>query len=207
MESILLFICEYSAYAPYIFFALLLLSGIGIPVSEDLVLLVAGALGSLCMQEVESVTTLYVWVFLGSWISAWEAYCLGRFFGPKLLTLKWFRRIMTPKRLVKMKIRIEKFGAFIFFVGRFLPGGVRNALYMTSGLTKMPFKLFLMRDVGACLLSTATFFSVGHFFGSNYQEIVKYFKHYEEAVLVVIVLVVVILTLFYWLKTERSPRF
>lgn len=203
MESILLYICEYSAYAPYIFFGLLLLSGIGLPVSEDIVLLIAGAFGGLCTQEDTSTSKLYVWVFFGSWISAWEAYWLGRHFGPKVLTMKWFRGVITPRRLVEIKTIIEKFGAVAFFVGRFLPGGVRNALYVTSGLTKMPFKLFLMRDVGACLLSTATFFYIGHFFGSNYQEIIKYFKLYEKTVLIAVILLVVILILSRWLRTER----
>lgn len=197
MESILLFICEYSFYAPYIFFALLLLSGFSIPVSEDLVLLIAGAFGSLCQHESESILKLYIWVFLGSWLSAWEAYWIGRFFGPKILTINWFKKIITPKRLAKIKLKIERFGIFIFFIGRFMPGGMRNTLYMTSGLTKMPFKLFLLRDVGACLLSTATFFYVGHFFGRNYQEIAKYFKIYEETILVSVVVVVVVLTFFF----------
>ncbi len=168
-----------------------MLSGINIPISEELILLMSGAVGGICGYGMDFIFHLYVWVFVGCWVSAWEAYWIGRLLGPKLLTLKWFKSIITPQRLEKFGNYIEKFGIFAFIIGRFVPCGVRNTLFMTSGLTKMPFKLFLLRDVGACLLASLTLFYLGHLFGENFQMIVNVFKVYQEVFLVCIVLLVI----------------
>lgn len=168
-----------------------MLAGFNIPISEDILILMAGALGGICGYELDFVINLYIWIFFGCWMSAWEAYWIGRLLGPKLLTLRWFKHLITPQRLEKFSQYIEKFGVFTFIVGRFIPCGVRNTLFMTSGLTKMPFKLFLLRDVGACLIATLTLFYLGHQFGENIQAILQTFKIYEEVILIGIVVLVI----------------
>jgi membrane-associated protein len=196
IESFILFICEHATYAPYIFFGLIMLSGFNIPISEELMILIAGALGSICGHETNVIIYLYVWVFFACWLSAWEAYWLGRWLGPKLFTLKWFRHIITETRLKKFGHYIERFGVFAFLIGRFIPCGVRNTLFMTSGVIKMPFGLFLMRDFGACLLACSTWFYLGHLFGGSYKVILEIFKVYEKILLVGIILFVICLGIY-----------
>lgn len=161
-----------------------MLTGFSIPISEDALLLMAGAIGGICGHDQNTILQLYFWVFLACWLSAWEAYWVGRLLGPKLLGIKWFRHILTEQRLLKIKKLLERFGIFTFIVGRFIPGGVRNALFMTSGLIKMPFSLFIMRDIGAALFASGVLFYVGHLFGSNFTDLLKTFKAYQEIALV-----------------------
>ena len=134
MESIFNFICLHIHDAYWILFLLLLLAGMNIPISEDLILLTGGALASTCLETSAQVWHLYFWIFLGCWVSAWEAYWLGRLLGPKLYEIKWFSRFITAKRISALHHYYERFGILTFIVGRFVPGGVRNALFMTSGL-------------------------------------------------------------------------
>lgn len=181
MESLLQFVCDNAAHAHYIFFGLFILAGINVPISEDLLLLTGGALVSRCIPD--QYFHLYTWMFFGCWISGWEAYWLGRWLGPKLYEMRFFKHVVTKKRIEKLHKYYEKFGIWTFIVGRFIPGGVRNALFITSGMGKMPFLLFTLRDFVASLISTNVVFYLGYTFGKHYELILEYFLRYDKIVL------------------------
>ncbi len=190
MESLYHFVCQHAHDAYWIFFLLLMLAGINIPISEDIILLTGGALGSTCLSQ-DQMIKLYIWIYFGCWISGWEAYWLGRLLGPKLYHIPWFKHFITPKRIERLHHYYEKFGIFTFIVGRFIPGGIRNALFITSGLGKMHFGRFLLRDGIACLIASLTIFSIGHWFGENYTTIVHYVRRYELFVIGVVSCVII----------------
>lgn len=149
-----------------------------IPLSEDLMLLSAGAVCSICEHEKGGIFGFYLWIYFACWFAAWETYWIGRLLGPKLFNFHWFRHFITFERLEKIKTNIQRFGIFTFIIGRFIPGG-RNALFMSTGLIKMSFPLFILRDSVGCALSTATLFSLGYLFGSHIEAIIEVFKFYQ----------------------------
>lgn len=203
MESIFTFACAHAHNAHWIFFLLLMLAGFSLPISEDLILLSAGALASTCIPN--ETLFLFAWVYAGCWISAWIAYTIGRKLGPKVYDLRWFRHIITRSRIERLHHYYEKFGVFTFIVGRFIPGGVRNALFMTAGLGKMPFLTFILRDGFACLISASVIFYIGYSLGANYESVIHYLKTYNEVVIVCIVLIIVtILTRVWWIKSKQK---
>lgn len=183
-------------------FGMLILAGLNIPFSEDAILIVGGAMASTCSHH----SPIYIWLilFFGCWISAWEAYWIGRYFGPRLYEVRWFRRIINPSRIQRLRHYYEKFGIFTFIVGRFFPGGVRNALFMTTGLSKMHFGVFLLRDGIACLISTMTLFYLGYKFGENYQTLFKYFKKYELLILGLLAILIATALFFWWRHKKRA---
>jgi membrane-associated protein len=203
MESLYTFVCAHAQDAYWIFFLLLLLAGLNIPISEDILLLTGGALASTCLTLNEAYL-LYIWIYFGCWFSAWEAYWIGRLLGPKLYGIPWFNHFVTPKRIIKLHHLYEKWGILTFIVGRFIPGGVRNALFITSGLGKMPFLKFIMRDAVACLIASSTIFYLGYIFGENYSVIVSYIKKYELAV--IFILLTIILTFIFITIRNRSKK-
>lgn len=180
MEDLFAYVCVHAHNAYWIIFLLLLLTGFCIPISEDILLLGAGAIASTCIPD--HLVKLYLWVFFGCIFSAWEAYWIGRLAGPKLYRIPLFRSTLTTRRLNLLRHYYAKFGIWTFIIGRFCPGGVRNALFMSSGLTKMPFPLFILRDGTGCLISTLTLFSLGYHFGKNHEAIFAYFREYEHGV-------------------------
>lgn len=206
MESILSFICEHAEFAHYIFFAMLMLAGLNVPLSEDLILLSAGAITATCVPE--NYLTMLTWLFLGCWISAWEAYAIGRYLGPKLYEIKWFSHILTRGRIERLHHYYEKFGIFTFILGRFIPGGVRNTLFMTAGLGKMHFGKFIFRDGIACLISTNVLFYLGFLFGENYSVIVDYFTTYTHVFLALLASTIIIFILYkkYWSRFNREQN-
>jgi membrane protein DedA with SNARE-associated domain len=203
MESIITFACAHAHSAHWIFFLLLMLAGLNIPISEDLILIVSGALASTCIPN--ETLFLYGWVFAGCWLSAWEAYAIGRFLGPKVYDIRWFKHLVTPSRINRLHHYYEKFGVFTFIVGRFIPGGVRNALFMTAGLGKMPFLTFILRDGFACLISTSILFSIGYSLGNNYEAVFHYIKTYNEiAIGILLILILAVFARLWWLR--RNSR-
>lgn len=177
METIVEFISLHASSAHWIIFTLLMLAGLNFPISEDILLIVGGAIASTCIPQ--DTYYLFGWIFLGCWISAWETYWIGRVLGPKLYQVSWFSRVITKKRIARLHHYYEKFGVFTFIIGRFIPGGIRNALFLSSGLGKMPFLKFIIRDGLACSISVTTIFTIGYYFGENYAIILHYFKTYN----------------------------
>lgn len=202
MDTWLETICQYAPHAHWIIFSLLLLAGLNIPISEDILMITAGAIASTCFQE--GTIHLYLWVFAGSWFSAWEPYWIGRLLGPKLYEIKWFSRILTKKRIERLHYYYEKFGVFTFIVGRFCPGGVRNALFLTSGLGRMPFWIFIARDGVGALISTITLFSIGYKFGQHYREVIHIFKEYTWIVIGILLLTLAIFLVIKWRRKSSS---
>ena len=201
MDSLITYICDHAQHAHLMIFALIMLAGLSIPISEDILVLAAGAIAATC--DTQHPLYMYAWVFAACWISAWEAYWIGRYFGPKLFEIPWFRHIMSPKRLAWLEFTYERFGIFTFIIGRFIPGGVRNALFMTSGLINMPFPLFIFRDGIGCLISSATIFYLGFAFGENYRVVLDYFHTYQEVFIGIVLVIILIGSIFFWVHRKH----
>lgn len=193
MEEIFAFATQHMEWALWVFCGLILLAGLNIPISEDIVLLSAGAF--VGTQNMGSPFFHYFFLFLACWIAAWEAYWIGRLLGPSLYRISWFSWLINPERIKQLHYYYEKFGILTFFVGRFIPGGVRNCLFMSSGLGKMPFFTFILRDLPGCFLSAAILFYVGFLFGQHIEIIFDIFKTYS-----LLIISFFVLSIFFILK-------
>lgn len=198
------YICAHAHDAHWIIFLLLMLAGLNVPISEDLLLITGGAIASTCIPN--ETLHLYIWIYFGCWISAWEVYWIGRLLGPKLYDIPWFNHILTPKRIKNLHHYYEKFGVFTFIVGRFIPGGARNALYMTSGLGKMPFLKFILRDGFACIISSSVIFTIGYQFGDNYKTVIHYFQKYDLLILAILLILITSFGLIYYFRMKKQKN-
>ncbi|MDF2549207.1 MAG: putative rane protein [Chlamydiales bacterium] len=173
MEQLTLYLVENLQYAHWILFFLLLLTGCCLPVSEDLLIIVGGALASQTSAEYGLV--LFIFVFLGSYLSDWEAYWLGRYLGSRVHDSRWFQRFFSLKLLAKIKEFYAKYGVMTLFIGRFIPFGIRNALFVAAGMSRMHFGKFLISDGISCFLSSFFIFYLAYRFGQNYEVLAEYF--------------------------------
>lgn len=202
MNELFQLICQNAHHADIIIFSLLMLAGLNVPFSEDLLVLTAGAIVSTCIPD--HYWEMYLWMFAGCWISAWEAYWIGRLLGPKLYEIKWFNWAINESRIAKLSHYYEKFGIFTFIIGRFFPGGIRNALFMTAGMSKMPFLTFILRDGIAAVISSAILFYLGYVFGQNYDLIVHTFIRYNKIFISCLLIIALLITLIIWLRSRRK---
>jgi membrane-associated protein len=195
MDNFIQFLCEWAPYAPYIVFSLLLLAGIGVPISEDVLIISGGVIANACLPK--QPIWMYTWVFFGCWFSAWLAYWIGRLLGPKLYQLPPISYWITEEKVKRLGQYYEHYGIWTFIAGRFIPGGVRNALFMSCGLSHMPFRTFILRDLPACFVSSCSIFSLSYAFSAYYQDIIDLIKKTNFSVIIIIVAIV----LFFLIKS------
>lgn len=170
MEALTQFIESNIHYAHLIIFGALILAGFNVPVSEDAMLFISAVLAS---SHEEFLPHLFIGVYMGAYLSDLICYALGRFLGPRLFEIRLFANMVPPERIIKIRHFYEKYGIVTLLIGRFIPFGVRNGLFLTAGLGQMTFIKFALSDLTACTLSTVTFFSLYYHYGSAVIDYVK----------------------------------
>jgi membrane protein DedA with SNARE-associated domain len=174
MEQMIEFIFAHAQYAHWIIFGALMLAGINVPISEDLMIILSAVLAATVVPE--NTVWLFTCVFLGCYISDWVCYWIGRKWGPKLWNIRWFAKTFDRKKLDQIHGYYERYGFWTLLIGRFIPFGVRNCLFLTAGMGRMHFGKFLLSDGIACLLSNTTLFTLTYYVGKNYQELLSSLK-------------------------------
>ena len=181
LDQLLSIIQSHVEYAPYLIFATLLLAGFNLPVSEDTMLFIAALLAS---QSPHLVYHLFAAVFLGAYLSDLICYGIGRLLGPRIWKIKFLASIASAKRVDQFTSYFEKYGPITLFVGRFIPFGVRNALFITAALGKMDSRRFAFYDFLACTVSCTTLFSLYYRFG---RDVVGYIQKGNMLLFVIVV--------------------
>jgi membrane protein DedA with SNARE-associated domain len=195
---------HFSSSPTAVYYALagvLLLCGLGIPIPEDFSLISAG---ELAYHGVINVHTAF-FVCLGAVLGGdTMAFLMGRFFGPRVLASRYFRRVFTPKKQLRVRAYFRKYGSKVMFVGRFLPG-LRFTIYFSAGILKVPPAVFFIYDTLAALLSVPALVYAAYFFGRNIEQVLRW-AHRSEYGILVIVAVVVGLIVFKTVRKRKARR-
>ena len=195
-EQIIDFIQAHMEVAPYLIFGLLLLAGLKLPVPEDVMLFTAAFMS---VKNPHMLIPLFIAVFLGAYFSDLISYAWGRFLGPKLMKVKFFARNLPPKKMEKVQKFLEEYGILTLIIGRFIPFGVRNTMFMTSGMSKMnPYK-FALADFIACVLTCSSYFYLYYRFGEQMVELIKRFNMLIFGLFILVVL-------FYIIKKYKKRK-
>ena len=170
MEELIQLIQANVQYAHFMIFGALLLAGFNIPVSEDAMIFISAILAS---SNPEYLPHLFMGVYLGAYLSDLICFSLGWFLGPKLFQIKFFANMVPQQRIDKIHGFYGKYGIATLLIGRFIPFGVRNGLFLTAGLGKMEPIKFAISDLVACTISTVCFFTLYYHFGEAVIDTVK----------------------------------
>ena len=199
MDTIIPFIFAHAQYAHWIVFGALMLAGLNVPISEDLMIIFSAVLASTVIPE--NTYKLFLAVFLGCYLSDWICYWIGRHFGPKLWNIRWFAKTFEQKKIDRVHEYYAKYGFLTLLVGRFIPFGVRNGLFLTAGLGKMPFGKFLLSDGIACAFSNTTLFSLAYLAGKNYEALLASLKTFNIFLFGAFVIAIIG---FIWYKRKKN---
>lgn len=144
MEDILHWMNQYGLVA----LSLLILScGIGAPVSQDLVILVAGFLVGQGVFHYLDVFVVCFASILGADVMLYHIGKLHRF-------VPLVHKVLTPSRRKWIENFFYKFGSQSIFIVAFIPG-VRTPTFITAGIVKMPLWKFLSWDfLGMSIVTT-----------------------------------------------------
>ena len=136
-------------YGPWVVFGLLLLSGVGIPLGEDIIIIPAGML--VAHGELPLAPTLfaaYFGVVAGDLL--WFVICSN--LGTRISHSRWFKRIVHPKRMLQIKYQFDVRGVWVIVLARFIPAS-RTTTITVAGMMHMPFWKFMLATVLCCLIT------------------------------------------------------
>jgi membrane protein DedA with SNARE-associated domain len=147
-------------------FCLLLLCGIGLPMPEDLVLVVAGMLAQDDGRSwIPAALLMYIGVLGGDTI----IFLLGRRYGTKLLAWQGTHHLFPPKKQARVQRLFDRHGSVILFIARFMPG-LRAPIFSSAGAMNVSFVKFLVLDGVAALVSVPIFVWFGHWLWLKFDD-------------------------------------
>lgn len=169
MDSIIAFFEHYSEYGnlfTYILiFLVLLISGFGVPIPEDITLVTAGIIAS--QHGIQHGFGYFGVSMLGVLVGDSVMFAMGYIYGVRILRFRMLRKIMTPKRIQTIRYKFNENATAFLFIARFLPG-LRAAVYLFSGVTrKIHYQKFVAIDFCAAIISVPIWVTIGYLFGNN----------------------------------------
>lgn len=188
------------AYA--LLFALLFGCGIGLPMNEDIVLLVAAA---LTLSGVMAPVPLIIVAWFGLVLGDALVFHWGKRFGPRLLGSRFAARIVPAHRLQEFQARVQRGGPAYIFLIRFMPG-VRTALFFAAGTLKLRYRtLFVYNGLAAAIELPLLVYGV-RFVGGRWQEIQALVIRFQGYLLAAIAVLVVLLLTRRWLLRRNQVK-
>ena len=159
-------LAAFLAANPYpLTFGILVLTGLGLPIPEDVILLAAGATVSW------GRTGFYPMVgaaLLGVLVADALLFWLGRRYGRGLLERRPFRYLATAARVERAGRMFRSRGAGAVFLARFV-AGLRFVVFFLAGASGMRPATFLLMDLTGALVSVPLVVLLGYVFGSNLE--------------------------------------
>ena len=193
-------------YGPFAVFLLLMLTGIGVPLGEDLILIPAGIL--LGFGELQPIWMTGLFAYLGVLCSDCMWFVLCWTYGTPLLHKRWFKRAVHPRRLLEIKHQIERRGMWVVVMARFVPGS-RTPAITAAGVLHLSFWKFALATGAACLVTVPLQLGLGYFIsqGVGSPESADRIKWFIAAIAVILA---VLMALALWRKqrsqAKRPPR-
>ncbi len=188
--------------------AVLVGGGFGLPIPEDIPLLLGGY---LCSKEAEAAigsrTHLHIMLpitFLAVVGTDWLVFWMGRVLGPRVTSFPILGRHLKPERLVRARKFLADHGGKSLFIARFLPG-LRSVAFVSAGALHVPFWKMVVYDGSAALISVPTLVLVGWYFAEYFDEARIWVMHAEHFVLAVIVLSIVGFVIIKKMRKSRKP--
>lgn len=193
----------FTQYGYLAVFLVLLACGFGVPIPEDITLLAGGVISGL------GHTNIYVMLvvsMLGVLAGDGVIFFLGKIYGQRILKFRPVARIMTPKRYAQVQEKFDRYGNWVLFVARFLPG-LRTPIFMTAGMSGVSVWRWLLMDGMAALISVPIWIAIGHFGASNRDWLLQKAHQFQTVVFILLGLGALIIGYLWWRKRQRTQFF
>ncbi|ARB05285.1 DedA family protein [Neisseria lactamica] len=191
------FFVEYG-YAAVFF--VLVICGFGVPIPEDLTLVTGGVISGMGYTNPH---IMFAVGMLGVLVGDGVMFAAGRIWGQKILRFKPIARIMTPKRYAQVQEKFDKYGNWVLFVARFLPG-LRTAVFVTAGISrKVSYLRFIIMDGLAALISVPIWIYLGEYGAHNIDWLMAKMHSLQSGIFVILGIGAAVVAWIWWKKRQR----
>ncbi len=187
-------------------FVVLLAAGFGLPLPEDIPLVMGGV---LVHRGQANLWVMILVGYLGIIVGDSIMFGLGRRFSKRVSNASgppgFFSRIVSPEKRARVEGLFKKHGEKIVMLARFLPG-VRTVTYFTAGSVGMRYSRFILYDSIAALASAPIFVLLGSYFGEDIDALLVRVAAGERKVIGVLLTLVVVAVLFGRWRASREKK-
>jgi membrane protein DedA with SNARE-associated domain len=179
----------FTGYGYQAVFIVLLLCGFGLPIPEDITLVAGGIISGLGYANVH---VMFVIGMAGVLAGDAVMFFLGRKLGKRVLKFRPIARILTPARFRSVQQKFSRYGHWVLFVARFLPG-LRSPIFVTAGMTRrVPYWRFLLLDGFAALISVPLWVYMGYYGAANRDVLLTWIHRGQAGVLTIAVVALIV---------------
>ncbi|MEI8327473.1 MAG: DedA family protein [Betaproteobacteria bacterium] len=193
----------FTEYGYVAVFVMLLICGFGVPVPEDVTLVTGGVIAGLgYANEHNMVAVGLAGVLLGDGL----IFSLGRLYGDRITRVPFLRRVLTPERFAQAQDKFAKYGKWVMFVARFLPG-LRTPVFLTAGMTgRISGPVWFLMDGFAALISVPVWVYLGYYGAKNFDWLFAMVRRGQHIILLVLLLGAVWAALHGWRRRKADPE-
>jgi membrane protein DedA with SNARE-associated domain len=186
-----------------VLFGLLFSCGLGVPLPEDIPLLLAGyfiAIGK--MHWVLAAACAWCGIVGGDCM----LYTFGRRYGLGITKVPLIGHLVTAKRIQYAERLFQKYGVWVVGIGRMF-AGIRGAMVVAAGTIRYNMVLFLIADGLGAIVSGGLFMFLGYWAGlkvGDLETIRLKVQHYEHRVIFGAIVLVALFFLYTWIRKKMG---
>jgi len=196
METFLPYL-EHSTYAAA--FVLLLAAGVGVPIPEDIPILLSGYLSRRGVMDLSiALPVCFSGVLLGDAC----LFMLGRR-GGQSLRRRGLAGSVTSERIDRASALINRYGVGAIVIARHI-AGLRVAVFAAAGAAGMSFRQFIFWDALSACASVPLMMFLGYLFADRLETLIHHIHHAEHWAFA-IALLIVIVAIVHWQWSDHLP--
>jgi membrane protein DedA with SNARE-associated domain len=174
-----------------VLFGLLFSCGLGVPIPEDIPLLLAGYFVANGKMHL-GIAAVCAWcgIIGGDCV----LYSFGRRYGLGITKVPLIGKHVTAQRIQYAERLFQRFGTWVVGVGRMF-AGIRGGMVIAAGTIRYNFAAFLVADGLGAVVSGGLFMALGYWAGTklgDLEELSRKIKHYETEVLTALILLAMV---------------
>ncbi|MFT5685821.1 MAG: membrane protein DedA with SNARE-associated domain, partial [Myxococcota bacterium] len=179
-------------------FVALMLTPLGLPVPEEVSLLVAGVLAANDHVTVPvALLVSYIGVTLGD-VVGWT---MGRRAG--LHPTGFISRLVGPEQIVQIEEFYDRWGGWAIVIARQLPG-MRLPAFFFAGASGIPLTRFLLIDGTAAIFTTSVFFSLGYIFADDIDAVLLWVDRFRSGSSTFALVGIVVFAIWIWRRRRKK---
>lgn len=180
MEIFQLLMPIFTEYGYIAVFVMLLICGFGVPIPEDVTLVTGGVIAGLGHAD---HATMFAVGMAGVLIGDATMFILGRTQGQRIVRIPFFSRVLTQERFAKAQDAFHRYGRWVMFVSRFLPG-LRTPMFFSAGMShRVSIGTWFVMDGSAALISVPVWVYLGYFGAQNWEWMFGILHQFQQGIL------------------------